>query len=1002
VLRDGQCPVLVGREPERARLATGWQRAVDAQPSWMLLRGPPGMGKTRLADDLFDRVVDEGGRVLRGGCVPLLDGTVPYAPLLEALRPLLTLSDEELPEHDRELLRVTLFPNAASRPRPQHASDRSGSSKAQPFDAVREALSALAARSPTLLVVEDVHWADRSTLQLLGALERTMQRAFPAPRLAVLLTCRDEFEAAVEGTEEFLAELTRSRLVEVVDLSPLSGAEIREMLVALQDPRTEERRTGDAVVEAVVRRADGNPFLVEELARVGSTELPKTVRNTLKLRLAGLDGAADDVLRAAAILGPQIEHDLLVAVVDRSEQEVLDGLRSTVAAGVLISGAVGDYYSFRHALLQELIHSELLVGERRMLHKRAAAALAASEAADERAAQLAHHYLLAKDVEGAVTWSLRAGDQASRVFALPEALAYFEQALALLDRSKSISNAQRTEALRGAGLANKGLGRFEKAAMQLRSAADLIDPAEDAAGRALVLVECAHVMTMVDVAAALPVYEEAYSLVAGMEPSPEAASVLSWSAVGMIFAGSGEQALDRSRMALATARETGDPVAEARALGVQAVAQDLVGDWPGARESFLTAIELHQANDDPYLMRTVLNYTDALSSRGMPEEALAQGALALEYGRRLGITASVDVLTLLINMFESSFKLGRWQEAEALAEQFEATAAVMSVDTISHLMYRGVLIRLRLAQGDLAAARGLMTMSLDAAVRMGPEVARTYLEVHAEAALQSGELESVVGLAARGLDTIEGTSEVAFSGRLLLLALRALADQAERAVARRSERELQDVFAAADELAERARTLRGGPLLDPPAYVVTTAAVGAQWSGEWTRLRGESDPAFWLAAATEWDQLHRPYPKAYCLMRAAEAGLARHQPRAEMTATLTQASAIVRDLGALPLAEEIDALAARARVPLARAPLPSAETESDDAVPSREPAPFGLTEREVEVLALMAQGLTNAAIAKQLFISPNTVGVHVSRVLMKLQVSSRTQAAAVAHTLEIG
>jgi len=1000
VLRDGQCPVLVGRAPERARLAIGWQRAVGAQPSWMLLRGPPGMGKTRLADDLFDQVVNEGGRVLRGGCVPLLDGTVPYAPLLEALRPLLTLPEEELPAQDRRLLHATLFPDATSGARPP-ASDRSGSGNAQPFDAVREALSALAARSPTLLIVEDVHWADRSTLQLLGALERTMQRALPTQRLAVLLTCRDEFETAVVGTEEFLAELSRSRLVDVVELSPLSSDEVRQMLAALGDPRNESGRADEAVVDAVVHRADGNPFLVEELARASSTELPKTVRNMLKLRLSGLDGQAVDVLRAAAILGPHVEHDLLVSVVDRSEQQVLGGLRSTVGAGVLISDAVGDYYTFRHALLQELIYGELLVGERRMLHKRAAAALAASPAADEQAAQLARHYLLAKDLEGALTWSLRAGDQAARVFALPEALAHFEQALTLADRSKSTSNVQRMEALRGAGLANKALGRFENAALQLRSAADLIDPSEDAAGRALVLVECGLVLTAFDVAAALPVCDEAYALVAGMEPSPEAASVLSSSAVGMIFAGRGEAALERSRVALMTARATGDPIAEARALGIQAVGQDLVGDWPGARENFLAAIELHQAHVDPYLLRTVINYTDALSSHGMPEEALTQGAWALDFGRGLGITASVDVLTLLANMFESAFKLGRWREAESLDERFQTTAAVMNVGTLSHLMYGGVLIRLRLAQGDLAAAQCMMTMPVDAAVRMGPEAARTYLEVHAEAALLSGELESVGGLVARALDAIEGTSEVVFSGRLLLLGLRALANRAERASARRDERELQEVLRAADELAGRARMLPGGPLREPPAHIVTTDAVAAQWSGEWARLHGQADFAPWLTAAHEWGRLRRPYPQAYCLMRSAEAALAAHQPKSEATAALTEAADIARELGALPLAEEINAFAARARVPLAREPLPLA-AEADAAEPTRDPAPFGLTDREMEVLALMAQGLTNAAIAKRLFISPNTVGVHVSRVLMKLQVSSRTQAAAVAHTLEIG
>jgi DNA-binding CsgD family transcriptional regulator len=238
------------------------------------------------------------------------------------------------------------------------------------------------------------------------------------------------------------------------------------------------------------------------------------------------------------------------------------------------------------------------------------------------------------------------------------------------------------------------------------------------------------------------------------------------------------------------------------------------------------------------------------------------------------------------------------------------------------------------------------------------------------------------------------------SGRLLWLGMRIQADRAELGRARHDQDEVQAAMRAADALAARAAAMAPNPLVPgaTPILATATSAVAALVRGERSRLEGRSDPAQWQAAAAAWLALGRPYPAAYAQWRQAEALLASRAPRAKAEEALRAAHAVAGRLGAAPLRRELELLAQRGRIALEAPAEPAvAEPEAPSAAAS-----LGLTRREAEVLTLVAAGRTNRQIGQELFITPKTASVHVSRILAKLGVAGRGEAAAVAHRLGLG
>jgi DNA-binding SARP family transcriptional activator len=405
---------IVGRAGELERLERALGSAAAGRGSTALIAGPAGIGKTRLARELADRARSGGATVLTGRCIDLVGAGLPYLPLVEALRPLRgSPALEGLPELSR------LIPGAGG-PVPG-ADRRAGDSQLHLFDEVLAVLDRLSRAAPVVLVLEDMHWADGSTLDLLAYLSH----AVPDRRVLIVASWRRE--ATQSG--DAVARLRRTGLVGVVELGPLPRNELQLLLA-----RSAEAPVSAELIETVCARAEGNPFFAEELlgaALRGEDSLPHVLRDVLMTDLGRLGGASMAIVRVAAAAGRAVPHRLLTAAVSVPEPETLEALRHAVDHAVLIPDQAAGTYRFRHALIAEAAYATLLPGEREAVHERIARALGEMPAS---AGELAEHWIAAGRPVEALSASLQAARDAEAVSGLSEALRHLERVLELWEQ----------------------------------------------------------------------------------------------------------------------------------------------------------------------------------------------------------------------------------------------------------------------------------------------------------------------------------------------------------------------------------------------------------------------------------------------------------------------------------------------------------------------------------------------------------------------------------------
>ena len=359
-------PVLVGREAELKTLMGAFGEVVGGTPRTMLLAAEAGGGKSRLVAEFTARVQDRV-LVLAGGCVDLGAAGLPYAPITAALRGLV---------RERGVSEVTgLLPgsNAGELASlvPEFGSPPAGGdpemARGRLFGLVLVLLEQLAARQPLVLVIEDLHWADRSTGELLAFLVRNLRQA------AVLLvaTFRSDELGQAGPVRRLLAELGRVDGVTRLELECFSRREVAAQLEAILG-----RSPDPAVTAAVHERGGGNPLFTEVLLNADGTltpGLPGPARDVLLAAVAELPTDCQRVLRAAAVGGARIGHGLLAAVTGLEGTALDDALRPAVRAGVLVADEAG--YAFRHELFREAVLWDLLPGERVQAHRAFAEAL---------------------------------------------------------------------------------------------------------------------------------------------------------------------------------------------------------------------------------------------------------------------------------------------------------------------------------------------------------------------------------------------------------------------------------------------------------------------------------------------------------------------------------------------------------------------------------------------------------------------------------------------------
>jgi predicted ATPase/DNA-binding CsgD family transcriptional regulator len=982
-------PRFVDRRKELLALEAALARTRDGYGSFVFVGGEAGVGKSRLISELAGRAERDGMTVVIGECLPLGDGELPYAPVVGALRSL--VAQREATELEAMLRSVheelsALLPElpsirgAVASPRVREGS------QARLFDQLLALLSSAAGARPLVLVVEDFHWADRSTCDLLAFLIRAARRE----PIALIITYRSDELRRRHPLRHCMLELERTGRAIRVELAPFTRSEVREQVAAILDQPPARR-----LVDRLHERSEGNPFFIEELlasARQPGEPLPDSLRDILLARVESQSTVVRDVLRIAAVAGRTVDHALLAAVAELSEDDLNNALRDAVESYLLAPDLSTPRYSFRHALLREAIYSDLLPGERRNLHLRLARTLggqprlAGATGAD--AAQLAHHWYVAGELPAALAAFVGAGVAAEDLYAVGEAWEHYERALEIWDRVDPEPGElplQRLEVLRRAAEAALMAGEEERAVSLSRDLLARIDEHEDPIGAALAHERLGRYLWMAGRDQdALPLYRRAVELIADDRPSEELALVLAAEGQALMLCDRTAESNSRCEEALAIARAVGAGAVEAHVLNTMSGNLSAVGETDlaveAARQALTIARRLGLTDE---LHRGYVNGSAALHEGGRVEESIAMARDGIASAHEFGVERQWgDVLRA--KLADRLLQVGRWREAEGLLEDVIDRCPT---GVIAGMAYRSLgYLRAEIGQFD-AAARALdqaekQIRRSHASMTRGPAAAaRASLE------LWAGRPEAAAAIVSDYLERTGEREHVFLTARLYEIGARACADIASRSPA--DDETFRQQIATARRLLERLDGLiaRMSGVI-PPAVRASRAVCAAHAS----RIGGAGDAALWADARRQWETCHDPYHAAYARWREAEALLAAEGDRDAAEALIRDAHAVANELGARPLREELETLARRARIELG-------QEARRDVARNAALEQLDLTPRETEVLALLAGGLTNHEIGAELFISNKTASVHVSRILTKLSVRNRAAAAAAAHHL---
>ncbi|MET9798171.1 helix-turn-helix transcriptional regulator [Nocardiopsis alba] len=979
-LMSGKATRFVGRESELRALTAHSEGCRSEASATVMICGDAGVGKTRLITEFA--ATRPRGAVFVGGCLELGVDGLAYAPFTSLFRQILR-------EHGRapfersgsgdvgELSRILpeLGPLPEGRPE----------SRSVLFDQVLGAIRTVAReREGLTLVVEDLHWADGATRDLLVFLVRNLDR----PGVQIITTHRPGDLHGAHPLRPLLPELERLPEVTRLDLPPLTRREVGRQAHALTGAVLDP-----AALDELHRRSDGIPLYVEALSAVpgGGGPVPDRFRDLLLAPVDRLPASWLRVLRTASVgaLSGEVGHEPLRRVTGLSEAETEEILQGLVDSGLLrISG---EGYRFRHALLREAVYGTLLPGVRSRAHLRFARDLEEHIDAvpgERRAAEQAHHYQAAHELPRALASAWAAAVQAGRSLAFEERLAVLERVLGLWGRvpeARELVGGLTLARVRAeAALAALESGRSERALELCDTALAEVSEApddEELALRALLLRCRGQARTRCLVAGA----EEDLAEALRLHPPhmPGYGTTLSIVARESMFRpgetlGLGLTAVSLAERALEVSVEAGDRSAEAAALISLGTMDMSRGRVERGERALLRAAALSREISDPMMeARASGNLAHCLRERGRTDEALEFLERSRSYQLDRG-TSSLRHGFTLQNLGEVYFDLGLLSRAREVVEE----AAPRASTPMHRVFLRSLLSRTLVALGETGAAREELSHE----------------------------------------DVVRARAGLGRMGRVPVLSVERL-DQAQVVMAAHL-----DLYLAEDDSdaagAEAGEALRRLVLSDSPGFGWPLLSLIA----EVTRRGGDAAPSYdRVRPVVASMPVHGPVQEAFradCLARLAEAEHGPGDTAVEAWETAVGA------WGSTPMplhggwarlhAAEVDA-SRGVRGPAGEAALDVGETAegygagaleqaatdlarrlgaiSDER--GRASAPAGLTPREVEVLRLLAEGATNARIAEALFISPKTASVHVSNILAKLDVPNRATAGAQARRLGV-
>jgi class 3 adenylate cyclase/tetratricopeptide (TPR) repeat protein len=851
----GAAPI-VGRVAERKALLTAYGEVVAGRPQVLLITGAAGIGKTRLVEELCAQAeaAAGGAQVLLGESAPLAGATLAYGPFVAALRAQAgwLLADDGTP--DMLAARHRLFVR------------------------VLELLGSLAARSPVVLVLEDLHWADDSSRELFAFLTVRLRDQ------AVMLvgTLREEELAGRVG--QWLAELERRSRVTRLRLGRLADGDIAELVAGLlpSDAASADR------VAAVVDAADGNPLYAREIAHAGPRALPASIADAVLAKAAELSPQSRAVVDQVCIADGGMSHELLAAAVPLAEKRLLASARRAVASGLLVPA--DDGYTFSHTLTRQVLYAHLLPGERRHLHQRLAEALATRPDSDP--GLLAQHWHLAGSPDRAGPAAVLAARQAVAERAYPEAVRSYALAVELSAWVPEAGPALLEEAARAAGWAGdpeRAAGWIAEALTQSGGAA----PTD----RARLLERLGRYrFDARDLNAAVDAAERAVTLLPDGPPSALRARVLAALATGRMLLGDFGGALPVAERAVKEAQQAGAVAEHAHGLATLGIVLAHRGEFDAGIAALRTSFSLARrtgnvedivraAADHVYLLYTASRFTEAL------DVAKEGRAVAESLGAPPALTSTLDN-----NVAAALIATGRWAEAGRLLAELVGESSGKATHYLELLQ-----LELAVGQGDSQRAANL-------AAALGkappdPGLAGPLRACLAEQALYAGQLAAAAGEVLDGLATLAGTGWAEEEIRLLAAGARVAADVAALPAADRPGDLPEAWERVAVTFPERARVITDADGRGQPAV----AAFGALTAAEHARQNRTDDPATWRAVADTWRAAGQPYREAYARLREAQVA-ARAGQRDQAAHAVAAGEGLARKLPSgtlLSLAEEV-------------------------------------------------------------------------------------------------
>ncbi len=976
---------LFGRTDDLSRLVSAvGLSAAEPTGSAVLVSGDAGVGKTRLLTELARLAEAAGWRVAAGHCLDLGESSLPYLPFTEVFGrlggddPALAVS---LIERTPALARLMPGHRQLGRA-PEPEQDRMD--RAQLFETVQAALAQLSEITPLLLIVEDVHWADRSTREMLSFL---FARPLPA-RLSIVASYRSDDLHRRHPLRSTVGRVEPARRGQPHPARPARRRRRPRARAALRPGTMAERDVRD-----VVERAEGNAFFAEELVAAGRRNgrmLSTDLADLLLVRIDQLDESTRLVVRAASVAGRRVSHELLSRVVGLSEPELETALRGAVDGNVLVA-VRPDGYAFRHALLAEAVYGDLLPGERVRLHAAYAKALAAGNSGGT-AAELARHAQFGQDLPTAIRAGIQAGDEAMAVGGPDEAAHHYEVALELVThagaRPSELTDVDVVGLTVKAADALAAAGRVQRSLALQQEQLALLPPDAPGRDRARLLVglasKCLLTDTTIDI---LALTTEALPLVPAVPPTRLRAELAATRARAQAMHYRLEEAGRWATEAIDLARELDlpDVLADATATVAQVVRR--TGDPLGSLHKLTGNVtSARAARELPSELRSLFSIGALHFELGELGEARAAYLEGMQRARENGHPWAPYGVDSRVMVALVDYVCGDWESSLALADTSGETAPATPAAVLA-----GVGLQARAGRGDPTAVDTLPDLrpyweheGLIAILCAGAAI-----DIHGDA----GDLAAATAAYHDVVESIGRLWELpSFQGqiRLATLLLAQLTAEAGRvgadaraALAARAPALVEDALiasAAADTMGEGRR----GP--ESAAWLLRLHA-------EHARLRWvcgidvppEADLVdSWQQTVAAFERFGHVFEVARSRARlAAVLRAAGRSDEAQQQAALAVGAA--RRLGAAPLLDELRAQGAvRERAVRERVVAPD---RLDGA----------LTSREHEVLELVAQGLSNKEIGQRLFISTKTASVHVSNILAKLGASGRTEAVALAR-----